>query len=62
MSVLTQAKLDEMFELIVDRAPFQDSSSGKYYVITSPRTRARMEQGWLRAPKRRARRKALTRR
>lgn len=62
MSVLTQAKLDEMFELIADSTPFQDSVSGKYYVIASRRTSARIDQAILRDPKRRARRKARVRR
>ena len=62
MNALTQAKLDEMFELLSEGTTFQDTGSGKYYMITSRRTSARLDQAVLRNPKRRARRKALTRR
>lgn len=62
MSVLTQAKLDELFELVLDGTTFQDSGKGKFYLVISRRTSARIEQAWLRGFKRRARRKALTRR
>ena len=62
MSVLTQAKLDELFELLIAKSSRQDVGAKKYYVITSRRTSARLDQAILRDPKRRARRKARTRR
>ena len=62
MSAITQAKLDEIFELLIAGSNFQDDASGKYCMITSRRTSARLDQAILRDPKRRARRKAHTRR
>ena len=58
---LTQAKLDEVFELLIAEASSQDVGTGKYYVIVSKRTHAQMEQAELRYPKRQARKKALYR-
>ena len=59
--VLTQAKLDEVYKLLIAGSSFQNVGTGKYCIIVSKRTHARIEQAELRYPKRQARKKALYR-
>ena len=59
---LTQAALDALFAAVTVGLPPHDGvGRPKFTLIVSRRTSSRIEQGWLRGFKRRARRKALKR-